>query len=126
MAWKAAGGAAGVSAGALAMASVVVLSMSLPSNRREWAVALIATLVSGTALGSYAAVHYLDLPAAIMAAIVAGDSVTLMLNFAILGGVIFTAGLPGWFLVRAVFRWMDRRSGLDAAELISEAKKALP
>lgn len=125
MAWKAAGGAAGVAAGGAALATVVVMSMTMPKDRREWAVALISTVVSSLALGSYAAV-WLGVSDQIAAAAITGDNTALLTALATFGGISFACGLPGWFLVRSAFRWMHKRNDKDLAELASEARKVLP
>lgn len=121
MAWKAAGGAAGVAAGGAALATVVVMSMTMPKDRREWAVALISTVVSSLALGSYAGVE-LGVSEQILSAALTGDDVALVTSMATFGGLIFVCGLPGWFLVRSAFRWMAKRHDKDLGEIISEVK----
>lgn len=121
MAWKAAGGAAGVAAGGAVLASVVVMSMTLPKDRREWAVALISTVVSSLAIGSYAAV-WIGLSDQIAGAATAGDNTALLTALATFGGISFACGLPGWFLVRSAFRWMDKRHNKDLAEIVEEVR----
>jgi hypothetical protein len=51
--WKVIGGAAGAIGIGAALASAVVMMMSLPKTGREWAVALIATLISSIGGGAY-------------------------------------------------------------------------
>ena len=41
----------------------------------------------------------------------------------VLFGVVFACGLPGWFLVRATFRAMDRRSDRDIGEIAAEIRR---
>lgn len=121
-AWKAAGGAAGVAVFGAAAVAVVVMSMTLPKDKREWATALISTIMCSLSLGSYLSLHYLDLDQAIMQAIFSGDQVQTMMQFAVLGGTIFASGLPGWFLVRAAFRYMAKHENKDLLEIAQEVK----
>lgn len=106
-AWKAIGGAAGIAAGGAGLAAVVVMCMTPPRSPREWAVGLISTLVCSIAGGAYV-MHWMGL-----ADLAAQGPVRLMMLF----GASFACGLPGWLLVRALFRWMGRRSDLDLGEL---------
>lgn len=110
-AWKAIGGLAGVMAGGAGLAAVVVMCVTMPRSPREWAVALISTLVCSVAGGSYL-MHWLGLTQ------LAHDG---PMGLMMLLGLCFAAGLPGWALVRAAFRWLHKRRGHDLAELASDA-----
>lgn len=110
-AWKAIGGAAGVAAGGAGLAAIVVMLMSQPRSPREWAVALISTVVCSVAGGAYV-MHWLGM------ADLAGQGPTGLM---VLLGSCFACGLPGWVLVRALFRWLDKRAGHDLGELARDA-----
>ena len=59
-AFKALGGPAAVAGGASVLATIVVMVMTLPKNRAEWAVALIST-VAASRCGGAAAIQYFGL-----------------------------------------------------------------
>lgn len=59
-AFKALGGPAAVAGGASVLATIVVMVMTLPRVRGEWAVALISTVVASLC-GGAAAIQYLGL-----------------------------------------------------------------
>lgn len=111
MGWKALGGAAGVTAIGASLAAVVVMCTTPPRSGREWAVGLISTVVSSVAGGAWL-LHWLGM------ADLAASGVT---GLAVLFGLCFACGLPGWALVRAAFTWLQRRAGRDLGELASDA-----
>lgn len=111
--WKLVGGAVGAYTIGAVLASVVVLCMFPPRTKREWAVGIISTVVSSVAGGAWL-LHKLGLAAML---IVDGPG-----GLAVLFGLCFACGLPGWFLVRAAFAWMAKRRGKDLGDLISEAR----
>lgn len=110
--WKAIGGFVGVVGIGAFLAGVVVICMYPPRSKREWAVGIISTLVSSVAGGAGLAdkLGYAELAA------------QGWQGLAVLFGLVFVAGLPGWFLVRAVFTAMERRKGKDIGELVDEAR----
>ena len=114
-AWKAAGGMAGMAAGGAGLAAIVVMLMTQPRNAREWAVALISTVVASVAGGAWA-LHHLGL-----ADLASRGPVGLAMLF----GLAFACGLPGWVVVRACFTWVHRRRNRDIAELADEVRKQL-
>ncbi len=91
------------------LAAIVVMLWMRPKSVREWAVALISTVVSSVC-GGAALVQHLGLNHW------ADNTIGLMG----LGGLIFAAGLPGWVIVRAGFAWAEKRKGKDLYELIGE------
>jgi hypothetical protein len=93
------------------LAAIVVMLWIQPESKREWAMALISTVVSSIC-GGAAVVQFYGLSAW-------GDS-----YFGLVGmsGIIFSCGLPGWVIVRAAFVWLDKRKNKDIAELISDAR----
>lgn len=122
MAEPSSSGAAGFAAYKLAvaiglpagLAAVVVMLWVQPKSPREWAMALISTVVSSIC-GGAAVVQYYELTSW-------GESYT---GLVALAGIIFACGLPGWVIVRAVFAWLEKRKDKDLGQLISEAKEVL-
>lgn len=97
------------------LAAIVVMLWIQPKSKREWAMALICTVVSSVGGGAMV-VEYLQLQH-----LAVGGVVGLMA----LGGLIFACGLPGWVIVRAGFAWADKRKGHDLGELVRDAKEVL-
>lgn len=91
------------------LATIVVMVMTLPHNRGEWAVALISTVVSSLC-GGAAMIQYLGL-ASWMGTINGAMA---------LGGIYFSCGLPGWAIVRWVFNFIKKREGKDLPEIVAE------
>lgn len=116
--WKLVGGAAGALGIGAALATVVAMCVSLPRTLREWAVALISTVVSSLGGGALVIVKF-----GLLAALTQSAS-DLDLFVQLLGvlGVVFTCGLPGWFVVRLAFNWMEKRKDKDIGEVIDEAR----
>lgn len=110
--WKLLGGAAGVVAGGAGLASVVVMLMTPPRSPREWAVGLISTVVCSIAGGGWL-LHWLGL---------ADLATSGPAGLATLFGLCFACGLPGWTLVRWIFKWLDKRRDKDLGEVIDEAR----
>lgn len=117
--------AAGVGAGSLAayklavafglpagLAAIVVMLWVQPKSPREWAMALICTVVSSLGGGAWAIEHFQ------LHHLATGGMVGLMA----MGGLIFACGLPGWVIVRAWFAWAKKREALDLGELARDAK----
>ena len=110
--WKALGGLAGTGAIGAGLAAFVVMSLTKPKTDAEWRVALICTLVSsiggGSALVRWLGFqHWVEDPVGMIA----------MLAFA------FTCGLPGWALVRALFKYLDKKKDADLAEIVKDVKE---
>lgn len=104
---------AGLSIGAI-LATIVVMAVTPAKNAREFIVGIISTLVASLS-GGAALTRYLGLTE------LAND----MWGLAIIGGIMFVCGLPGWLLVRAFFLWAQRRRGMDLAELLRDAKRSI-
>lgn len=109
--WKLIGGAAGVAAGGAGLAAIVVMCMTPPRSAREWVVGIISTVVCSVAGGAYV-LHKLGFSH------LADDG---PIGLAVLFGLCFACGLPGWALVRAVFTWFAKRAGKDIGELAAAA-----
>ena len=106
--WKLLGGAAG----AAGLAAMVVMLMTQPRSAREWAVALITTVL-GSVCGGAALVQYLGL-----------QSWTHSYTGAVaLIGVCFACGLPAWAVTRWCFTWMARREGKDIGQVLSDVRR---
>jgi len=88
------------------LASVVVMSMTLPRTMREFVVAMISTTVSSICGGAFV-VRWQGI----------SEWVNDELGMIAIGGVIFVCGLPAWVLVRAWFRWAEKRRDQDLGEL---------
>lgn len=108
--WKLVGGAAGVAAGGAGLAALIVMLMTPPRSGREWAVGLVSTVVCSVAGGAWV-LHWLGMGA------LASEPVGL----AVLFGLCFGCGLPGWALVRWVFTYIQRRRDRDLGEVVQEA-----
>lgn len=112
--WKLIGGLAGMGAVGAGLATIVVMCMTPPRSRREWAVALITTVMFSICGGS-AAIEYLNLHLWVFRWT---GQVALL-------GMVFACGLPGWAIVRWIFNWMAKREGKDITEVIEDAKADL-
>ena len=96
------------------LATIVVMVMTLPRNRGEWAVALISTVVASLC-GGAAAIQYFGL---------AGWMTTTNGAMA-LGGIYFSCGLPGWAIVRWVFNFINKRRDADLPQVVSDMRDVL-
>lgn len=112
--FKALGGAASTAAIGAGMASFVVMSMTKPKTEQEWRVALVCT-IAGSIGGGAGLVQYLGIQRW------AQDPFGLAALF----GLSFACGLPAWALVRALFKWMEKRKDADIAEIVKEVKEAM-
>lgn len=115
--WKALGGAAGALGIGAAMASIVVMAMTLPKSVREWTVGLISTVIGSLAGGAYVITRF-DL----LAGIYGGNDVGTLLKLCSVLGVAFACGLPAWALVRAVFLYIERNKDRDALQIVEDVK----
>jgi len=112
--WTIIGGLAGIGTIGAGLASVVVMSMTKPKTEREWRVALICTVV-GSIGGGAAVVQYYGLEHWAQTAI----------GLAAMFGLAFACGLPAWCIVRALFRYFERRTDADLIDLVKDVKEAL-
>lgn len=120
---KGAGGAAlgGAVVGGLTLSALVVMLLKQPRTSREWAVALISTLVCSLGLGAWL-VLYLGLHKAVGS----GDDAEVVFGLLQVGGTIFAAGLPGWVLVRIAFNTMAKYQDKAADDVYRAGKELLP
>ena len=112
--WKIIGGLAGMGAIGAGLAAFVVMSMTRPTDEKEWRVALACTLV-GSIGGGAALVRYLDIQHW------AQDPIGLVALLC----AVFVCGLPAWGLVRAWFKFMEKRKDADLAEIAKEVKEMI-
>ena len=110
-AYKAVGG---VAAGGAALASIVVMLMTPPRSKREWAVGLISTVVTGIGGGAIT-VEYFGLH----------DWVQSITGLMAMGGLIFGCGLPGWAIVRWIFNFIDKNRDAGIDEIAHDVKEIL-
>lgn len=114
-----AGGAAAIKLGSMVtgavLATIVVMVFTQPQRRGEWAVSLISTVLASLCGGS-----------AIILKFGLQDWASDFYGVFAVGGVYFTAGLPGWILVRALFAWFALHRDSTLPEIIRAAKKDSP
>jgi hypothetical protein len=113
-AFKAAGGLAGALAGGAALATVVVMLMTPPRSKREWAVGLISTVVSSVGGGAVMVQHFQ-----------LQEWVHTVVGLVALGGLIFGCGLPGWAIVRWVFNFIEKNRDAGIDEIAHDVKEIL-
>jgi Cu/Ag efflux pump CusA len=94
------------------VAAVVVMIMTRPKSTREWAVALISTVVSSISGGAFL-VRWLGI----------GSWVQDDIGLIALIGVVFVCGLPAWVIVRAWFAWSESRKDKALPEMVKEFRE---
>lgn len=112
--WKIIGGLAGMGAIGAGLATFVVMSMTRPTDEREWRVALACTLV-GSIGGGAMLVRYLGIQHWV------NDPFGMIAMLA----VVFACGLPAWAIVRALFKFIEKRRDADLAEIVRDVKEVL-
>lgn len=112
--WKVLGGLAGAAGIGAGVASYIVMMMTKPTDDREFRAALAST-ISGSLLGGAAAIKKLGIERW------ADDMIGLMG----MGGVMLSCGLPAWLLVRAFFKYMEKKKDADIAEIIKDVKEVM-
>lgn len=110
--WKLLGGLVGVGGIGAGLAAYVVYAKTKPKTDEEWRISLVCTLI-GSLCGGAAAVKSLGIEHW------AQDVIGLMGIM----GVAFTCGLPGWLLIRAAFKYMDKKKDADLAEIVRDVKE---
>lgn len=106
-------GLASVTITSIVLVCLVVLMMRPPRSPHEWAVGLICTVVSSVGLGAAVIVHF-SLQG------LAQDYV----GMCALGLLVFVCGLPGWFIVRLAFNYMNRNESASLIDVIRDVRKA--
>lgn len=112
--WKIIGGLAGMGAIGAGLAAFVVMSMTRPTDEREWRVALACTLVGSIGGGAFL-VRYLGIQHWVE------DPFGMVAMLA----VVFACGLPAWALVRALFKFLDKRRDADLVDIVRDVKEVL-
>ena len=107
-------GAAVVITLAIALVATVVIMMRLPRSPQEWAVGLICTVVSSFGLG-----------AAVVLRFGLQGLASSYVGMCALGLLVFICGLPGWFLVRLAFNYMNRNESASLIDVIRDVRKAV-
>lgn len=113
-AYKALGGTAAAVASGATLAAVVVMLMTPPRDKREWAVGLISTVVSSIGGGAMT-VEYFQLHHWAFSTV----------GLCALGGLIFACGLPGWAMVRWIFNFIGKRRDASIDEVAKDVKELL-
>ncbi len=104
----------GVAVGGAMLAEIVVMLMTPPRSKREWAVGLISTVVTGVGGGAMA-VEYFKLH----------EWVQSITGLMALGGLIFGCGLPGWAIVRWVFNFIEKNRDAGIDQIAHDVKEIL-
>lgn len=112
--WKMIGGLAGLGAIGAGLASIVVMCMMTPRDPKEWAIALISTVIASVCGGS-AVVRYFEIQHW------AHDQFGLMAMI----GLIFACGLPGWAIVRWVFNSIRKRESAGIDDIYREIRQGV-
>lgn len=92
-----------------AAAAYIVMSMQRPKDDKEWKHALFVTLLASVC-GGCAVIQYFGLKHWFDDAV---GTVAVL-------GLVFACGLPGWFIVRAVFIWQRQNDSKSIADLFRE------
>lgn len=106
-------GLASIVVTSIVLVCLVVLLMRVPRSPREWAVGLICTVVSSVGLGAATVVRFDLHPLA-----------DTYVGMCALGLLVFICGLPGWFVVRLAFTYMNRNEDKSIIEVIRELRRA--
>ena len=96
------------------VAAVVVMLMTPPRSKREWAVGLISTVVSSVGGGAMVIEHF-----------ALHELVNSVMGLCAMGGLIFACGLPGWAIVRWIFNFIDRHRDASIDEVAKDVKEIL-
>ena len=100
-----------LSAFAAVLVTIVVMAMTLPKTAREFAVAMICTVVASLGCGAFL-IRWFDLQ------LWANDDIGLVA----LAAVIFVCGLPAWVLVRGWFVYAELSKHMSLPDMIRELK----
>lgn len=96
------------------LAGVLVMLLTHPKTRREWAACIIST-VCASIYGGAVAVQYFGLQAWLE-----HERGALLV-----GGIYQLCGLPAWVIVRAFFAWVEKRRNKDLQELAKDVATAI-
>jgi hypothetical protein len=107
-------GATGSAIIAVTMATTIVMLLTPPRSKREWAVGLISTLM-GSICGGAALVKYLGIESWVESTI----------GLIALGGLIFSCGLPAWAIVRWIFNYIGETRNESLKDVLIDGKNIL-
>lgn len=93
------------------LAAVVVMIMTPPQSLKEAAVSIISTLVLSIGGGAYIVTRYFGV-----------DAIDSEFTAMFVGGVFFVSGLPGWFVVRAMFYGMEQNRNRSIVDIVNELR----
>lgn len=110
--WKAGGGLIGATAAGACLAAIVVMCMTPPRSKREWAVGIISTVIGSIAGGAFVIEHYqlqhwFESTSGLMVVL----------------GLVFACGVPAWAVVRWTFNWINKRHGSDLGEVVADVRR---
>jgi hypothetical protein len=106
--------------GGLTLGAIIVMALTMPSRKSDFFAALISTVVSSLAGGSYAVTYF----GMLNEVLIAPTPLHLYIALAQVGGMFFVCGLPGWVIVRGAFVFSEARKNKGLDVLISDAKRA--
>lgn len=112
--WKALGGIAAISGIGAGLATYVVMAMTKPKSNQEWHVSIVSTLI-GSFCGGAALIKYLGIE----------HWADTMFGLMGLIGIIFMCGLPGWLVVRSLFKYMEKKQDASIDEIIRDVKDSV-
>lgn len=102
---------------AAGLAAVVVMLMTKPKDDKEFAVALISTVMSSLCGGAAVVLWF-----GLVKWVLVTSPTELYLGFLALGGIFFACGLPGWLFVRLLFNTMEKAKGKTLEGAIHDIK----
>ena len=105
----------------LTLATIVVMAMTMPRNKKDFFCALLSTVASSIFGGAWA-IQYFGLLAHLQGA---SSELEVILCLAKLGGVFFICGLPGWIFIRSCFVWSESRKTQGIDQLIKGVRDAV-
>jgi hypothetical protein len=100
------------------LAVAVVLMMRMPRSRKEWGVGLTTTVVGSLAGGAAVVMRF-----GLLDWVRSPDLAEVYVGIIAIGGVLFTCGLPAWFIVRLIFNFVDKNEGKGIDEVARDLKK---
>nr|WP_174505652.1 DUF2304 family protein [Acinetobacter sp. Marseille-Q1620] len=95
----------------VAAIAIVLMMIQTPRNAKEWAIGIITTIIFSAGLGA-TVIRYLEI----------GHWVNDWFGVVGLAFIIFSCGLPGWFIVRLSFNFMIERQAETIKDLIKEVR----
>lgn len=113
-------GGAGI-VGAVTLSAVIVMLVKQPRTAREWALALISTVVCSLGLGAWVVLYF-----GLHHALGSANHTEALFGLFQVGGVMFACGLPGWVLVRIAFNTMAKFQDKSLDDAYDDVRGLLP